>query len=87
MTLLRSLLIGLSLLLLGWYDYVLLSFDAQTLKNTVSSSVPAKFIKADAQTIEDVTKRLQKLTPLPKEVLRSPAKTELGRKELFSPDR
>jgi|GEM_PF-6276575 len=87
MAIFRSFLIAVSLLLLAWYSYSLLSFDVQALKKTVSAGVPAKFIKADAQTIEAVTARLKKLSALPREVIASPAKNEFGRKELFSPDR
>jgi hypothetical protein len=85
MSYLRLLLIFIALGMSGWYGYQYFSLDEVALQKTVSGGVPARYIQADEQTLEDLNQQLQALKKAPASLYQDPQARLFGRKQLFLP--
>lgn len=76
----------LSVMVLGFQLYSVLSFDQDLLRSGVVVGMPARFIHHDREELDALKVRLQEFQLFPEELKQDFRRSDFGRKRLFLPD-
>ena len=78
-------LLALGFGLLAFQLFQFFWFDSLALQKKISAGVPARFIQANEETIDQIQQYLKKLEPIPPALKKSPKAEDFGREILFLP--